>query len=1037
MSFVLVVTLAGNALALDMCTDIPDFAGGPTAAAVLWEFEDGNAVTSEADDTPTIILYNYTEDPDANFGFRVYGSDYEGGLDPNNKFVWSTDGTVVVKGEEGIMQPLPAGEGDNLTVQIQVTWQGPNCPMGDGPGIGIEIYEGYPNAPGPPEDPLRQGEPIDGIFNEECNIELSPIAEVNNVEGVWRHTTYYYTFENFDTAITHLHVLFFGFDQGSVGMLIDEVVVDMVIHDGDTPPAGPGRPCLRIPRRGQARNPDPANNEKHVLVSTDLSWSPDPCLLGPLDYDVYFGTDPNVTNNPKIASNIGANTVDPCAGNLAYGTEYYWRVDTNDANGAGATVLYEGVEPYWKFTTLGLADDESPADGARGVSPSVILSWVEDDYADSRDIYFGTDEAAVTDANTNTAGIYRGSTAPLDPCDPNRNTYDPPEILDLLADAFWRIDEVNSIKGPVPGDVWSFKTTSYFVVDDFEPYLNTTALRAVWKDLWAEIVNKNGAEVFVEPNPLLVNNGQRSMKYAFKNYDKDKNKFVGSVAEAATTSLQAGTDWSRQGVKALVLYFLGDPCNGKDTTGLNQDQMYVELLSGSKSGLIKYPDMNAITEGFWHEWNIELQDFNDAGVTLSSVDKVYIGFGGQDKTGQSDYGAGNLYGYADNVYFDDIRLHPPRCVPSVSLPYGDFTGPYSGGEDPEPTDGDCIIDNWDLLLMSGDWLESDFKVDPVPPNDVNLIVEYLFDTDFSDTSGAPVYNGVPSAAFTPTVSAGVMSVTSGGYVDIPFGAANPFTGSDDFSIFATYKSNFASSEDWGGMVLMTSADPCLPTSWEDPNFDALAIYYSPMMVYFNQQAGTKKIPPDIITANYDNWYIAGTDRSVTQLGGIGKWHSVAATYDADGGTCPAEPWDANECPPGSTTGLFTVYLDGQITDGPANFDPNIPVDSVDDIVRICTSHSSLHMEDLGTVPFVGDINEIRIYDFPLTHGNILSLSGIDQPTYFPNTSLANLTPKDPCDSEDPNLAVNAFDPNNLDIVNFNDYVVMANNWLKEILWPLP
>jgi len=141
-------------------------------------------------------------------------------------------------------------------------------------------------------------------------------------------------------------------------MLIDEVVIDMVVHDGDTPPAGPGRPCLRIPRAGQARNPVPANNEEHVLPDVNLSWSPDPCLLGPLDYDVYFGTDSNMANNPKIASSIDPCTVDPCTGgDLDYGTVYYWRVDTNDANGASITRATNGTISVYKDNSDGSSFD--------------------------------------------------------------------------------------------------------------------------------------------------------------------------------------------------------------------------------------------------------------------------------------------------------------------------------------------------------------------------------------------------------------------------------------------------------------------------------------------------------------------------------------------------------------------------------------------------------------------------------------------------------------------------------------------------------
>ena len=167
-------------------------------------------------------------------------------------------------------------------------------------------------------------------------------------------------------------------------------------------------------------------------------------------------------------------------------------------------------------------------------------------------------------------------------------------------------------------------------------------------------------------------------------------------------------------------------------------------------------------------------------------------------------------------------------------------------------------------------------------------------------------------------------------------------------------------------------------------------------------------------------------------GGIGSWHSVAATYDADGGTCPEpDPEDPNFCgPEGSATGLLTVYLDGLATDDPANFDPNIPGIN-DDVVRIGASVSTIHMEDIVAAYFFGDINDIRVYDIALTAAEVLWLGGVAEKTYFPlvDRTTANLVPKDPPGAP--------FDANNVDIINFRDYRVMAENWLDEILWPEP
>jgi hypothetical protein len=57
------------------------------------------------------------------------------------------------------------------------------------------------------------------------------------------------------------------------------------------------------------------------------------------------------------------------------------------------------------------------------------------------------------------------------------------------------------------------------------------------------------------------------------------------------------------------------------------------------------------------------------------------------------------------MYFDDIRLYRPRCVPDkVTLSQADLNS-------------DCVVDYRDLEIMAGDWLASgpglagDLKVD--------------------------------------------------------------------------------------------------------------------------------------------------------------------------------------------------------------------------------------------------------------------------------------------------------------------------------------
>jgi len=104
--------------------------------------------------------------------------------------------------------------------------------------------------------------------------------------------------------------------------------------------------------------------------------------------------------------------------------------------------------------------------------------------------------------------------------------------------------------------------------------------------------------------------------------------------------------------------------------------------------------MNDIAEASWHEWNIDLQDPCLSDVNLADVAKVYIGFGGQ-KMGQTKAGAGYKTTLGDTVWFDDIRLWPIRCVTAFTLAT-DFTE-------------DCVVDEGDFDVMARDWLMTDYN----------------------------------------------------------------------------------------------------------------------------------------------------------------------------------------------------------------------------------------------------------------------------------------------------------------------------------------
>ncbi|MGD8786963.1 MAG: LamG domain-containing protein [Phycisphaerales bacterium] len=90
---------------------------------------------------------------------------------------------------------------------------------------------------------------------------------------------------------------------------------------------------------------------------------------------------------------------------------------------------------------------------------------------------------------------------------------------------------------------------------------------------------------------------------------------------------------------------------GVDMPSNEAVQMYVVL----NENVVVYndnPDASQVDE--WTEWNIDLQKFADQGIDLTDVDSLGIGFG--DRSNPQLGGAGV-------VYFDDIRLYPPRPAP--------------------------------------------------------------------------------------------------------------------------------------------------------------------------------------------------------------------------------------------------------------------------------------------------------------------------------------------------------------------------------------
>ena len=289
---------------------------------------------------------------------------------------------------------------------------------------------------------------------------------------------------------------------------------------------------------------------------------------------------------------------------------------------------YVGATPYLAKKAYA----PFPADGASGVKQTSILSWSPGTYAVSHQLYFGTDANAVKNAST-ASPEYKGTKAL------GVETYDPGKLAWNTA-YYWRVDEVNSANAESPwiGNLWSFSTGPFLVVDDFEAFNDidppnpaSDRLFDAWIDGFGTLTN--GAVVGHTLPPYAeqstVHSGRQSMPYAYDNVLKTSE---------ATLTLVYPRDWTEEGVGKLSLWFIGAAAN-------SAEKMYV-VLNGTA---VVYHSNPAVTQtAAWTEWVIDLQAFQ--GVALTNVNTLTIGFGTRGSPAA---------GGAGTMYFDDIRLYRP------------------------------------------------------------------------------------------------------------------------------------------------------------------------------------------------------------------------------------------------------------------------------------------------------------------------------------------------------------------------------------------
>jgi len=839
-----------------------------------------------------------------------------------------------------------------------------------------------------------------------------------------------------------------------------------LLIDYDIRNAGKTTLTAVLPSRGEARNFNPPYGAQGVGLTPVLSWSPGDYVAYGGEYlgapnaqkgnghHVFFHTDKSYVDGANLNYPTGtayghivgaqdANSLDIApympGGKLDLDTTYYWMVmEVNDANATANPWFWKSTAHSFRTVGGGPANP-NPGDGAvldyyLGDSLEADLSWSRGYYAagvNGHDVYFGTDFDEVNDANLSydPAGTYQG-----------RQTVQTFNVTDLLLGHtyYWRVDEVN-LAGPPPylwkGPVWSFSVAPYRIVEDFSSYANTTALQAAWQaNLYNPPCSSNLDGGWVE-----LDRGMMMFVYD-NNDDWYGNDWFSEARYTYTVPANFTQGDTSKDAKALQISLKGLPNNSDDP---NYDRIYIAVEdNGGNIAVVYHDDPIVQTNIDMQQWDIDFREFN--GVSMTAVKKVYVGSGIRCNPRNNGTGGDGI------VWFDDLRVYIPRCLGTP------------GYRQPGDLNGDCVVNIQDMQSMSNDWLAADELATASDPGTDGLVVHYTFDgaagstiTDSSSNgyNGTSMYNysdpnfispvdrdcddpnrdpNTPCCPDSPFYDPGnpycnpdypnepnVFTVLidtawdpcgfDGGCIDFnTIADQNGFGVSVPNEVFSQIDKQITIA-----LWLKCPAGHPMKTEWypllsgnepnnEDPNNTVVALQiWAPTPDY---GFGTGHV----------HWNVAqqGQPTDVAQFnpgdeGFVGQWNHYVFIKNNDLSTAN----DPNLDDPNTQT----IWLNGVRQD--AQTDVNNPIPNPTDFWIASRNAFSGFWK--------GKIDDFRVYNRVLTHGEIVYLAGY-QSKYYPLASLANIYGNEQ----------DGMEPQGQRSVNFKDIATLANDWMNADMWPL-
>ena len=199
--------------------------------------------------------------------------------------------------------------------------------------------------------------------------------------------------------------------------------------------------------------------------------------------------------------------------------------------------LYEfGLSEVQFFSYPVYAREPIPAPGTMGVVLDATINWRAGRVAVSHKVFISTDKDAVAKG-----------TAPSFSVNTNSFKLSSTE-LQLGSTYYWRVDEVNDAETPksYASDIWDFSTVDYLVVDSFESYTDSVS------SIWGSPVN---ASLALEKS--LAHTGKQSLVISYKN-DTPFDTWV-----QATATNKGQKNWTKNGIKYLVMFFRNDTLKGR------------------------------------------------------------------------------------------------------------------------------------------------------------------------------------------------------------------------------------------------------------------------------------------------------------------------------------------------------------------------------------------------------------------------------------------------------------------------------------------